>query len=124
MMTTTNTTKMTKKDFFNQIKANYSLTSEEIAFIDHEIELLSRKSSSERKPSARQLENETLKTAILAEMADNTMYTIGEMLKGFSCFSEDMTSQRLSALISQLVESGDVKRDMEKRKAYFTRISK
>ena len=111
--------KMTKKDYFAQLKANYPLTEDEIAFIDHEIELLSKKSSAERKPSARQIENETIKSAIIAEMAENTMYTIGEMLKNFACFGEDMTSQRLSALVAQLVDEGKVIREMDKRKAYF-----
>lgn len=41
---TTNTTKMpTKREMFEQIKAKYALTVEEIAFIDHEIELLAPK---------------------------------------------------------------------------------
>ena len=111
--------KMTKKDYFAQIKANYDLKADEIAFIDHEIELLSKKSSAERKPSARQVENETIKAGILAEMAENTLYTIGEMLKNFACFGEDMTSQRVSALVAQLVDEGKVVREMDKRKAYF-----
>ena len=119
-MTTTNATvKMTKRDYFEQIKTNYALNEAEIAFIDHEIELLSKKSAGERKPSARQLENEALKGNILAEMAEDTLYTIGEMLKNFECFNEDMTSQRVSALVGQLVDEGKVIREMDKRKAYF-----
>ena len=112
--------KMTKRDYFEQIKANYALNEAEIAFIDHEIELLAKKSAGERKPSARQIENEGIKTAILEAMAENTLYTIGEMLKSFGCFGEDMTSQRLSALVAQLVDEGKVTRTMDKRKAYFT----
>ena len=37
------TKKRTKAQMFAQIKANYALTADEVAFIDHELELLARK---------------------------------------------------------------------------------
>ena len=41
--------KMTKREMFEQIKANYQLTEAERAFIDHELELLAKKNSAEKK---------------------------------------------------------------------------
>lgn len=111
--------KMTKKDYFVQIKENYTLTDDEIAFIDHEIELLSKKASGERKPSARQTENEGVKTAILEAMDENTLYTIEDMRKTFECLA-GMTSQRISALVSQLVKEQSIVRTVDKRKAFFS----
>ena len=38
--------KMTKRDYFEGFKRKYALTDEEIAFIDHDIELLEKKNAS------------------------------------------------------------------------------
>ena len=120
MTNTTNTTKkMTKRDYFAQIKANYALTEDEVAFIDHEIELLSRSKGGERKPSARQIENASLKEQIVASMEPNTLYTVTDMLKNFEVCAE-MSSQKVSALISQLVAENAVVKTVDKRKAYFS----
>ena len=40
---------MTKADYFKQIMANYSLTEDEKAFIQHELDLLAKKNSGEKK---------------------------------------------------------------------------
>ena len=51
------TTKITKREMFQQIKSHLTDPTE-IAFIDHQIELLDRKNASNRKPTANQVENE------------------------------------------------------------------
>lgn len=112
------TKKMTKVEYFKQIKANYPLTEDEVKFIDHEIELLSKKNSAEKKPTAQQTANEAIKTAIVEGMERNRLYTVTEVIKSIpEC--ADMTNQRVSALLRQLVEAGLVKRTEDKRKAYF-----
>ena len=63
-----NAKKMTKREMFEQIKANYSLTNEEVAFIDHELELLAKKNSAEKKPTAVQVANEGIKQSIVDGM--------------------------------------------------------
>ena len=60
-----NTKKMTKREMFEQIKANYNLTNEEVAFIDHELELLAKKNSAEKKPTAQQTANEGVRGYLL-----------------------------------------------------------
>lgn len=110
--------KMTKRDYFNQIKANYNLTNEEIAFIDRELELLAKKNSAEKKPTAVQVANEGIKVAILEGMEVGKGYTITDLMK---CIPEcaDLSNQRVSSLVRQLVNELTVKRVEEKRKAYF-----
>lgn len=80
---------------------------------------LEKKSGAERKPTARQVENEKIKTSILDTMEENVLYTVTEMLKTFN-LGEDMTSQRLSAILGQMVESGDVVKTKDKNKSLFS----
>ena len=114
--------KMTKAQMFEQIKANHDLTAEEVAFIDHELELLSKKNSADKKPTAQQEANATIKSAIqtVMEANPNQLFTVSELMKKVPGLPEDMTNQRMSALVRQMVESGLVKRTEEKRKAYFS----
>lgn len=118
----TTTKKMTKKDFFNILKKSYPVTAENyndvIAFIDHEIELLERKNSAEKKPTATQKANTELKAAILESMVKDRNYTITEMIKEFPALSE-LTNQKVSAMVRQLVEANLIEKIEDKRKSYF-----
>lgn len=115
------TKKMTKAQMFAQIKANYPLAEDEVKFIDHELELLTKKNSAEKKPTAQQTANEGIKTAIVEGMEPHRLYTVTEIIKSIpEC--ADMTNQRVSALLRQLVEGGKVKRTEDKRKAYFSLV--
>lgn len=115
-----NEKKMTKAQMFAQIKANYPLTEEEVAFIDHELELLSKKNAAEKKPTAKQTANASIQDAILATMAAEParLFTITELTKEVPNLPEDMTNQRMSALVRQLIPA-QVERIEDKRKAYF-----
>ena len=115
------TKKMTKAQMFAQIKANYPLTADEVKFIDHELELLNKKNAAEKKPTAQQTANEGIKTAIVEGMEPNRLYTVTEIIKSVPACA-DMTNQRVSALLRQLVEGGKVKRTEDKRKAYFSLV--
>lgn len=114
----TNTKKMTKADFFKQILANYNLTEDEQNFINHELELLAKKNSAEKKPTAVQVANNDIKTDILEGMVEGTLYTITDLIKTIPALA-DLTNQRVSALVRQLIADGKVERIEEKRKAYF-----
>ena len=116
-----NTKKMTKADYFRQIMANYELTSDEVAFIEHELELLAKKNSAEKKPTAVQVANEGIKEAILDAMEDGKKYTITDLMKEVDACAE-LSNQRVSALVRQLVTDGSVERTEEKRKAYFSKV--
>lgn len=118
------TKKITKKDNFNtlltlaEVKANPQL----VEFINHEIDLLNRKSSAggEKKLTPVQIANETFKEAILNGMKPNRLYTISELQKEIPAItSAELSNQRVSALVRQLKEDNKVVRTEEKGKAYF-----
>ena len=118
-----NTKKMTKKDFFASLRATYPASAdnydEVIAFIDHEVELLNRKNSAEKKPTAQQVANDSIKTAIAEGMTPNRLYTVTEIQKEIAECAE-LSNQRVSALLRQMKEDGIVTRTEDKRKAYFS----
>ena len=120
----TNTKKMTKRDYFSILRNAYPTTAdnydEVIAFIDHELELLAKKNSAEKKPTATQVANEGIKDEILEGMEIGKLYTITDLIKTIPACAE-LTNQRVSALIRQLIKEEKVDRVEEKRKAYFQR---
>lgn len=118
----TMTKKMTKREYFTQIMENYNLTEDERNFIKHELELLAKKNSAEKKPTAVQVANEGLKTEILNFMEVGKKYTITDLMKSVPCLA-DLSNQRVSALVRQLKDSGLVERTEEKRKAYFHKVA-
>ena len=111
--------KMTKRDYFTAILSKYDLTADEKAFIEHELELLAKKNSSEKKPTAQQTANEGIKTAILDGMTPNRLYTITEIQKEIPECAE-LSNQKVSALIRQLKDAGLVVKTEDKRKSYFS----
>ena len=76
-----------------------------------------KKNSAEKKPTATQIANEGIKSAILETLGEKSM-TITEMQKANSELAE-FQNQKISALLKQLMESGSVVREEIKRKAYF-----
>lgn len=116
------TKKMTKRDYFEAIKSKYALTSEEIAFIDHELELLDKKNASKStKATPKQKENMDIKEKILAEMVVGERYTISEMIKVLPCCKE-LKNQKISALLRQMIVDNAIVRVEDKRKAYFSKV--
>ena len=113
--------KMTKRDYFEQIKKKYNLSAEEVKFIDHEIELLEKKNSADKKPTAQQVANKSTQQAIYDGMIDGKSYTITDLIKEIPECS-DMTNQRVSALVRQMIAEGKVERFEDKRKAYFRKV--
>lgn len=77
-----------------------------------------KKNSGERKPTANQTENVGYKQAIVDGMELGKKYTITDLTKEISAIA-DLSNQRVSALVRQLIEDGLVIRTEEKRKAYF-----
>ena len=116
-----NEKKLTKREKYERLLAKAEVKADPIAveFIEHELELLAKKNSSEKKPTAVQLENEGIKETILETLeTEGKKMTVSEMQKANAELGE-MSNQRISALIRQLVNDGKVERVEEKRKAYF-----
>ena len=109
----------TKREYFTELKGIVSANSELVAFIDHELELLDKKNSAPKNPTAKQVENEKFKDIILNAMTDKAM-TVSEIQKDILAEYE-LSNQRVSAIVTQLVEDNSLVRTVVKRKAYFTK---
>ena len=112
--------KITKRERFNsllslsEVQANADL----VAFIEHEIELLDKKNSSEKKLTVQQIANEGIKNAIVEGMEENRLYTVTEIIKEIAECNE-LTNQRVSALLRQLIYEGKIVKNVDKHKYYF-----
>ena len=113
--------KMTKKEMFAQIIEQFELSEEQKAFLEHEIELLEKKSGGNRKPTATQKANEGIKSAILDYMEPDVLYSIGDISKNVPECAE-LSGQKISAIITLLKNAGQVERVEVKRKAFFKKI--
>lgn len=116
-----NNQKMTKAQKFAMLKTIPGVAENPmlVEFIDHELELLAKKNSADKKPTAQQTANAEIQNAILEGMEPNRVYTITEIIKEVPACA-DLTNQRVSALMRQLKKSGKVVRTEDKRKAYFS----
>lgn len=106
--------KMTKKQYFGVllelVKGNEDLEN----FINHEIELLEKKSTSGTK-TKNQVENESIKEEIVNALVElGRAVTVSELMTKVA-----YSNQKLSALLKQLVEDNKVERIEDKRKTYF-----
>ena len=112
--------KMTKKDYFKMLKGieKVAENAELVKFIDHEIELLDRKNSADRKLSGNALANVGLREEIIEILSKKPehLFTATEVQKAMK---DEYSNQRISALLKQLKEEGKVERIQEKRKSYF-----
>ena len=116
--------KLTKAQKFAMLAEIEAVKSNPILaeFIAHEVELLAKKNSADKKPTATQKANIVLKDAIVEGMEPNRFYTVSELMKVVPALAEDenITNQKVSALLRQLVLEGMVTRTEDKRKAYFS----
>lgn len=117
-------TKMTKRDYFNQVLAIVENAKENIEnyedvknFVEHEIELLNKKKSN-TKPTKTQVENEKIKARILEVLTEvNEVMTISELMTADGL--ENYSNQKLSALANQLVKEEKVVKTSVKKVSYF-----
>ena len=120
MANTTNTNrKPTKRQMFEGLLTIPTLTDDQKKFIEHELELLAKKNSGEKKPTTTQQANEGLKSAIIEGMEPNRMYTVTEIIKEIPACA-GLTNQKVSPLMNQLVDAGKLNKTSEKRRSYFS----
>ena len=118
----TNNKKETKKEFFLGIMAKYPLTDYEKERFEHEIELLDKKNSTDRKPTKNQLENENTTSAIYDFLCDHpeTAYTVTELNKACPALAKmEASTSKTTQLLKPLKEAGKIKNFTEKRKSYY-----
>ena len=115
--------KMTKKEWFAVLVdivngSEYADKDGALDFINHEIELLEKKSGKTGKTKT-QKENEVLVEQVYDELTtfDKGM-TVTE-LQSASEFLSQFSNQKLSALLKKLVDTGRVDKSTEGKKSYF-----
>lgn len=111
--------KMTKKDYFKQIKELVVGNVELENFINHELELLNKKSAS-KAPTKVQIENESIKELIVETLSTfEKPATISDIQNANDELAK-LSNQKISALLTQLINADKVVRTTDKKKAYFT----
>ena len=117
---------MTKKEMFAMVKevvlaSGSEKVEEMVAFIDHEVELLVKKSTSKSKADvANDVENGRLMGIVLETLAGaGKCMTVTEVMKSNSELA-NLSNQKVSALMRKLVENGEVVKTSEKGKSLFS----
>jgi len=81
-----------------------------------------KRNSAEKKPTKNQQANEGLKSKVLEVLtATENPVTVSDLLTMDEAFA-GMSNQKMSALVTALVDDGKAVRTTEKRKAYFTAV--
>jgi hypothetical protein len=119
--------KMTKKEMLTSIvKAvdtyliefdDDRFNSDMVSFLQHEIELLDKKSGS-KKPTATQIANEALKASILDVLSADEGMTVSEVIAS-SDDLKGLSNQKVSALLKLLKDEGKVVKELDKKKSVF-----
>jgi hypothetical protein len=137
MTNTTSSVRLTKRDYFTAIlskvdmDATYDISkgdatvkvsgADVAGFLNHELELLDRKNTVDKKPTAMQVANEGIKADIKAflDAHKGEKYTVSALMKSVPAIA-DASNQKVSSLVRQMVLDGQADRIEDKRKAYFT----
>jgi CRISPR/Cas system CSM-associated protein Csm5 (group 7 of RAMP superfamily) len=114
--------KPTKRDYFAKLRVLAENDPELVAFIDHEVELLTKKNSSKSgKQTERQKENSDLMTVIYNAMESEKQYTVSDLIAEVPALA-GMNTQRVAPILGKMRDNVLVTREVVKGKAYFTKI--
>ena len=109
--------KKTKREFFGEIREIVKENTELVAFIDHELELLNKKTSAKStKVNTEQVE--LMKKIVDALNEIGRSVTISELQKENAEMAE-YSNQKLSAMLKKLVDNKQVTKMIDKKKSYF-----
>lgn len=113
---------MTKKEMFTEIRNIVADNEEMVAFIDRQIELLNRKSSSPKKPTKTQIENDGFKADIVAYLTEaDAPKNIKELQAEVPSIAE-LSNQRITHMLTDLVKNGTLMKDYVKKTPYYSVI--
>ena len=109
--------KKTKREFFGEIREIVKENTELVAFIDHELELL------DKKTSAKSTKVNTEQVELMGKIVDalnkiGRSVTISELQKENAEMAE-YSNQKLSAMLKKLVDNKQVTKMIDKKKSYF-----
>ncbi len=118
----------TKKDNFTAIKAFLEANGANetlIGAIDHELELLAKRADKPSKTEEQVNADKALMDEILAVLADGAPKTVSDMQKFNTALSLNagVSCSKITSLLTRtLIPNGKVKREVIKRKAYYSLI--
>ena len=123
--------KLTKKDYLAQLREIVIDRPELVAFIDHEVELLTRKNSGTSQTKAQKLNVEIAEMLIAELIKLNKPITISELLdqsevvKNFTYVegqeTKHLSNQKISAIFKDLVDNKKtLVKVVDKKKSYFS----
>ncbi len=99
---------MTKTEMFTAIRANLT-DADQIAFVDHEIELIAKRNASRSsKPTKAQLERQAQYEALVDFLTENERATCAEVAEHMG-----VTLHSATGLLTQLRKAGKVVREYE-----------
>ena len=109
--------KKTKREFFREIREIVKENTELVEFIDHELELLDKKTSAKStKVNTEQVE--LMGKIVNALNKIGRSVTISELQKENAEMAE-YSNQKLSAMLKKLVDNKQVTKMIDKKKSYF-----
>lgn len=111
--------RITKRDYFNELKGIVANRQDLVDFINHELELLDKKSSN-KTPTKTQVENEGLKGVIVEVLTNATEPMTITDITNANDKLVGLSNQKISALLIQLIGANQVVRTSDKKKAYFS----
>lgn len=110
---------MTKKEMFATIATVNADNAEIVEFCKHEIELLENRKGS-KTPTKTQKANEGIMDTIARDLGKlEKPVTVTELIAGGEGL-ENLTNQKVSALLRKMVEAGRVVKTIEGKKALFS----
>ena len=118
---------MTKKEMFAMVMevvkaSDAENRTEMIDFINHEVELLNKKSSKSGE-SKKNKENEVLLASLVDALGEfSEPVTITDFMRTSTHEVATLSNQKLSALLKKLVDRNMVVRTVEKKRAYFSLV--
>lgn len=116
-----NTEKMTNRKALTFALENCNLPAEVAEKFTAMIAALDKKNGAERKPTAKQAENEGVRSALVEFINDNFEgdgFTCGDLIKTCPAV-EGKSNQYVSAILRQAVLAGEVSKGSVKRRTYF-----
>ena len=112
--------KITKREVIGMMMNEVSIKENDVymTYLQNELALLDKKAQN-KKATKTQSENVGIKEVILEVLSDGVGRTVTEIQKANSKLTE-LSNQKVSSLVRQLVEDKKVIREEKGKKAYFT----
>ena len=112
--------KITKREVINAMLANevISANSTWVAYLENELALIEKKAAN-KKSTKTQEENKGIKSVILDTLAFIGSGTITDIQNANSDLAK-LSNQKVSALVRQLMETGEVVKTPDKKKSIFS----